>query len=157
MEDMLIDPKIVENVADYKEETLTNKAKITQFKALLSIGKQYLLLRSIANGIYDWETSKGQVKALLVELMEGTNEPMIRQQMEVVEASLQLYPDLIDQQKVQASMVWLHNFLDLKTKEDFEEVEVEKKVFAETKDFSSFMLSVFRRKFETLDVENNKE
>ena len=93
---MLIDPKIVENVQDYKEETLTNKAKITQFKALLSIGKQYLLLRSIANGIYDWETSKGQVKALLVELMEGTNEPMIRQQMEVVEASLQLYPDLID-------------------------------------------------------------
>ena len=89
--------------------------------------------------------------------MEGTNEPMIRQQMEVVEASLQLYPDLIDQQKVQASMVWLHNFLDLKTKEDFVEVEVEKKVFAETKDFGGFMLSVFRRKFETLDVENNKE
>jgi hypothetical protein len=51
---------------------------------LLTSGKQYLLLRAIANSIYDWESSKSQVNALLVQLLEGTEEPMIRQQMEVI-------------------------------------------------------------------------
>ena len=52
-------------------------------------------------------------------------------------------------------MGWLHSFLDLDGGE--KKIEEVKKAFVETKDFSSFMISVFKRKFGDIDLDNEEQ